>query len=58
VCIGQRWSTSDGDVQRIAQVYRADSMVLLQRPGERALERVSFEALGKRYQLRSEGEQL
>jgi hypothetical protein len=49
VCIGQRWSTSDGESYRVAQVYRADGMVLLQTPGERALHRASFEVLGRRY---------
>jgi hypothetical protein len=49
VTIGQRWTSLDGEVWRVAQVYRADAIVLLQRPGQRALCRVSFAALGRYY---------
>jgi hypothetical protein len=48
VRIGQYWT--DGD----HRVWRADRLLLLQSPGWKALHRVTFEQLGRHYELRSE----
>lgn len=51
VLIGQRWCDSDKREWRVMQVYRADRLVLLQSPGWHALYRVTFDELGRHYEL-------
>ena len=54
VRIGQYWTDGDHRVWRVISVWRADRLVLLQSPGWKALHRVTFEQLGRHYELRSE----